>query len=386
MPDTRITWISLSKTIALMLVIIVHSTPRDSISGILTGFVLPVFFILFGVTHNTNKHRQDIKSYIYSRFRFLMIPYILLTAMMVAIYTICFPFVNYGITPLDFIYWSLYGNGPPGRVTHLWFLRTMFLAIVLFTIIDKYMYNKNGLYRLMIIAIAPAIGTSFKMLLGVDFVPWGLDAVFIALSFMMIGNEIRKIRQIKQWTISPLIDGFTIPISVILFLFLASINGFVNIGESIYGQSIYYYMATGLLGTYALGVLSYHAANLSKRISYIGTKFNKYGQEIYELHPLMIQLNIQLLSGLAIWQFLTIYPGAPLFLANITTSILLSWVIAAQVVNRSRILKFMFCGILDIEPKVQLPIQSDIQIKEELMIQDFTKHKTNEEIAIVEEV
>ena len=385
MQEKRVTWISLSKAIALMLVIFVHSTPRDAISGILTGFVLPAFFILYGVTHNNDKHRQNIRSYLQGRFSFLMIPYILLTTVMIVIYAICYPAVNYGVTPLSFVYWSFYGNGPPGRVTHLWFLRTMFLAIVLFTLVDKYLYNKNGIYRFMIIAAAPAIGISFKTILGVELIPWGLDAVFIALSFMMIGNEVRRVRQLKQWTISPLIDGFTIPISVIAFLLITSMNGFVNIGESIYGQSIFYYMITGLLGTYFLGVLSYHAVNHSERISQVGLKFNKYSQEIYELHPLIIQMNIQFLSGLAIWQFLTIYPGAPLFLANITTSILLSWLIAAQVINRSKILKIMFCGIPTIEKKSRAATKPEITIQEPFIIQDYVKHNTNEEIALAEE-
>ena len=215
----------------------------------------------------------------------------------------------------------------------------MFLAIVLFSLVDRFLLNKNGVYRYVVIAVAPAIGVSFKTILGVSLVPWGIDAVFIALSFMMIGSEIRRYRQLKQWTISPLIDGFMIPITVILFLFLTSMNGFVNIGESIYGQFIYYYMATGVLGTYFLSVFSYHATNLSKRITVVAVRFNKYSQEIYEIHPMIIQMNIQFLSGFAIWQYLTFYPGAPLFLANITTSILLSWLLAAKVINKNKYLK-----------------------------------------------
>ena len=202
---------------------------------------------------------------------------------------------------------------------------------------------------------------------------------------MMIGNEVRRIRNIKQWTISPLIDGFTLPISMMLFIFLSSMNGFVNIGEGKYGQSIYIYMITGLLGTYLLGVLSYHAVNHSKRISVVGIKFNKYSQEIYELHPLLIQLNLQFLSGLAIWRFLTIYPGAPLFLVNITASILLSWVIADLVINRSKILKFIFCGVSPITREVKPVVEPEVEIKEPLIVPDVILQKTNDELAIAEE-
>lgn len=384
MSEKRVTWISLSKSIALILVILVHSTPRDPLSGILTGFVLPAFFILFGVTHNNDKHRQDLRSYLYSRFRSLMIPYFLLTLAMMAIYAISYPHVNLGLSPLDFVYWSLYGNGPPGRVTHLWFLRTMFFAIVLFSIVDRYLYNKPTIFRLAIIGIAPAIGSSFKVLLGVALIPWGIDAVFIALSFMMMGNEIRRYRQLSKWSISPLVDSFTIPISIMIFMALTLMNGFVNIGESIYGVSVYYYMGTGLLGTYFLNVLSYHATNHSDWVSVVAIKFNKYSQEIYEVHPMIIQMNIVFLSNFAIWQYLTIYPGAPLFLVNITTSIFGSWFIAAMVINKSRILKFIFCGSK--LSKSKTPQETVVPPDQIVVPESIVKMATEEELPLIEEV
>ncbi|TFG33326.1 acyltransferase [Candidatus Thorarchaeota archaeon] len=386
MSEKRVTWISLSKTIALILVILVHSTPRDFLSGILTGFVLPAFFILYGVAHNNDKHRQDIKSYLYTRLRSLMIPYVLLTIAMVAIYTLCYSFVDFGLTPMDFVYWSFYGNGPPDRVTHLWFLRTMFFAIVLFSLVDRYLHNRHAIFRLIIISLSPAIGASFKALLGVDLIPWGFDAVFISLSFMMIGNEIRRYRQLSQWAIKPLIDGFTIPLSIILFLGFTSMNGFVNIGESIYGQSVYYYIATGLLGTYFLNVLSYYATKYSTRISITAVKFNKYSQEIYEVHPMIIQMNIVFLSGFNIWQYLTIYPGAPLFIVNITTSIFISWLIAAKVINKSKYLKFIFCGWSITEPKSQPPQQTEL-LQEVQPIPDVMEQVVaEEELTLLEKV
>ncbi|TFG31959.1 acyltransferase [Candidatus Thorarchaeota archaeon] len=384
MSENRVTWISLSKTIALILVIVVHSTPRDYFSGILTGFVLPAFFILYGVTHNNDKHRQEIKSYLYTRLRSLMIPYVLLTIAMVAIYTLCYPFVDFGLTPMDFVYWSFYGNGPPDRVTHLWFLRTMFLAIVLFSLVDRYLHNRHTLFRFFLIGITPAIGVSFKTLLGVDLIPWGVDAGFIALSFMMIGNEIRRRHQMAKWTTSPLPDGLMIPISIVLFLVLTSINGFVNIGASTYGNSVYIYIITGLLGTYFLNVFSYHATKLSEKASSIALKFNKYSQEIYEVHPMIIQINIVFLGGLSIWQYVTIYPGAPLFIVNISTSILLSWIISAKIINRSRYLKFIFCGWGIIESK-PTPPQPEESLQPVLDIPIVVPVSIDEKISMSEE-
>jgi hypothetical protein len=74
------------------------------------------------------------------------------------------------------------------------------------------------------------------------------------------------------------------------------------------------------------------------------SRFIKYGQEIYELHPLMIEMNVQVLGGLLIWNAFMIYPNNPLFLVNLLSGILVSWLIASKVIGKSRILRFVFLG------------------------------------------
>jgi hypothetical protein len=124
---------------------------------------------------------------------------------------------------------------------------------------------------------------------------------------------------------------------------IAYINGYVNIGMSIYGVNIYLYMVTGLLGTYMLSILSYHATthfDIARTIS----RFNDYAQEIYELHPMMIELNVQFVGGIALFNIFVIFPDSPLFLFNLLTAVFLSWFIASKVIKRSSILQFMFLG------------------------------------------
>jgi fucose 4-O-acetylase-like acetyltransferase len=178
-----------------------------------------------------------------------MIPYILLSIGMLVLYSFIYPVVDMGLTPADFAFWLVYGSGPIERVSHLWFLRTMFFTIVVFLLIDKYLHDMPSILRYIIILCSPALGVMIKTAMGVELVPWGIDSVFIALSFMMIGNEIRRQDEFSSWSVSTSIDAIAISISMIVFVWLSLNNGFVNVGEGLYGESIYIHMITGVLFT-----------------------------------------------------------------------------------------------------------------------------------------
>lgn len=344
MSERRISWINLAKAAALLIVIFVHSTPRDVLTAVLTGFVLPVFFILYGVSHNSEKYRNRLKGYFFGRFRSLMIPYLVLTIGMVFLYWAVYPHVDVGLTPLDFVFWSVYGNGPPGRVTHLWFLRTMFFAIVLFSVVDRAVHDRSPFLRYIILLGAPAIGLGLKVALGIDLIPWSIDSILVAFSFMMIGQEIRRRRRMASWSVRPSLDLLLVIGATILCILLSWYNGYVNIGESIYGRFLHIYIVTGVLGTYVVSVVSDYACTRATKLSTMAATFNSYGQEVYEIHPLIIEANIQLLSGFSFWSFITIYPGAPLFILNFPLAIFLSWFLASKVISRSWFLEVMFRG------------------------------------------
>jgi fucose 4-O-acetylase-like acetyltransferase len=360
MTDSRISWIDIAKAVSLVLVIFIHSLPRDFITALLTGSVMPAFFIFYGLAHNNEKYRSNLTQYFRGRFKSLMIPYFILSSLMVMMYYVFYPQINFGFTPLDTLFWFLYGNGPLGRVTHLWFLRTMFFAIIIFSFIDRFLYNKSGLARLSVILGAPLLGVLLKYATGLELVPWGADAILISLSFIMIGNEIRRVNQLLPWSIDKAFDGVSVLIALALYLLLSSFNGFVNIGESLYGQSILIYMITGVLGTYVIGVLSYHVSRQNQVISRLASSYNKFGQEIYEIHPLMIEINVQALGGLAIVTAFSVFPGTFLFLLNFISAMFVPYFLASRIIHSSRPLQIVFLGkitprkvIPQIEPRIQ---------------------------------
>ncbi len=367
MTEKRESWITIAKAVALVLVIFIHSNPaRDSFSSFLTGMVMPAFFVLYGVAHNSGKSRGNLKKYFIGRARALMIPYFVLTLAMLVMYAAFYPFVDFGFTPTDFVFYSIYGNGPLGRVTHLWFLRTMFFAIILFAFVDRFLHNKSIAFRLILLASAPAIGVFLKYGTGVELVPWGMDSVLIALSFMMVGSEIRRYRHLSPWSVNPYVDVIGLVIAFAAYSYFTAVNGFVNIGESLYGVSIYNYMFTGVFGTYIVCLLSFYAGKYSDRLTRYATAYNNLGQEIYEIHPLIIEFNVQYLGGLLIWESLTFYPGAPLLILNFTAAIFVSYLIASQAIGRFGILQLAFVGFRKTKKLYPLPFMGFGKTKESL--------------------
>ncbi|MHA2380988.1 MAG: acyltransferase family protein [Candidatus Thorarchaeota archaeon] len=345
MSNNRISWIDLSKSISLIFVITVHSLEINLFSAILTGVAMPVFFILYGLAHNNEKHRDRTGPLLKSRFKSLMIPYFILSIAMVFIYAVVynFTYIDVGLPPEEFIFWTIYGNGPIQRVSHLWYLRTMFFAIVFFQVFDRYLHDKPASVRFLIALVLPALGVWMKSAASVDLLPWSIDSAVISLSFLIIGNEIRKYQKFSSWGVDRSFDSIAVILASALFIMIASINGYVNIGMSTFGLNIYLYIITGFLGAYVLAVLSYHACNhfdIALKIS----RFNDYAQEIYELHPMMIELNVQLIGGLTVWNLFVIFPDTPLFVFNLLTAVFVSWLIASKVITKSKILQFMFLG------------------------------------------
>ena len=118
-------------------------------------------------------------------------------------------------------------------------------------------------------------------------------------------------------------------------------------------------MVTGVVGTYIVGLLSYYACKRFVSLERYATSFNNLGQEIYETHPLIIELNVQVLGGLAIWETLVIYPGAPLVILNFPLSILFAYFFASKVISRSEYLQIMFLGFRkpkETHPKLTFPV------------------------------
>lgn len=233
----RLSFVDIAKGIGIILVICSHVDSR-LMSWAVPCFV-PIFFVVSGycTTHPVN---------ISSKFKKLMLPYLVFTVTLMVAYIDFKP-----ITILGSVYsrWSLYpvgiepniyflrlGNGP------LWFLTSMFVAFTLYKVIQ--LSNKPWIL-VFIYLIATFLLSRFPILL-----PWSIDTAFLMAVFIFAGFVIRK---------KNLIYKLTNPILIILILIYAVFTmycGDINLSVRLYGTSLLLLLPAAIIGSVLLMKLS----------------------------------------------------------------------------------------------------------------------------------
>jgi fucose 4-O-acetylase-like acetyltransferase len=112
---------------------------------LLASFAIALFFIMAGMTYNGDKHRSNLKTYAISRGRQLLIPYFVLYIIMIVAFVPLAGSVDTYLTPADVVFWFLYGAGPPGQATHLWFLPVLYFGLLLFIAIESVTHKINSI-------------------------------------------------------------------------------------------------------------------------------------------------------------------------------------------------------------------------------------------------
>ncbi len=302
----RIEWIDVAKGIAMFLVIYEHATYADypPLNHVFVSFVMPMFFLLAGLTYNNTKYRVNLRGFLSSRGRQFMIPYVILMALWIVMAAVVPGAASQ--TTGELVFWFAYGAGPPTGSPHLWFLPMMFIAMVIFVSVDKAMERFPANAKWIFLAIFPLIAlylnTAFANFLIVNWpfttglVPWRMGGVFVAATFMLMGNEIRRFMKLRDWTIgSTSLDvGAIIGMSLIL-LALSEFNGYTDIASDVIG-TIWIYLATGIIGTYVMFASSSLLANYTTRFKNFLMRVGNASQEIYELHPMTMRIVFPILS------------------------------------------------------------------------------------------
>ena len=118
MTEKRESSITLARAVALVLVIYSHCMELNIVAAYRRGFGMPAFFLLYGVTHNSEKVRHKLTKYISNRARALMIPYFTLNLVMSLMYFLTYPAVTLDFTPVESLWWMAYSTySPPTPIT-----------------------------------------------------------------------------------------------------------------------------------------------------------------------------------------------------------------------------------------------------------------------------
>ncbi len=297
---TRLEWIDVAKGIGMFLVIWEHATYADfpPLNHVFVSFVMPMYFLLAGLTYNNKKYRQDLRGFLSSRGRQFMIPYVILMGLWIAMAALIPGTTEQGAGEL--VFWFVYGAGPPTGSPHLWFLPMMYLAMIIFVVLDKVMERLPYQAKWILFLVFPLIALYFNTIFAgylvsawpytTGLVPWRLGGVFVAATFMQMGNEIRRFMKLKEWSLgrTSLDISAIIGMSMIL-LALSEMNGYTDIASDIIGL-IWIYLATGIIGTYIMFSGSFLITKYTTRFKDFLVRVGNSSQEIYELHPMTMRL------------------------------------------------------------------------------------------------
>ena len=174
--ENRTQWLDTAKGIAIILMVLGHTSIPQPISNFIWSFHMPLFFIASGWVTNWNKY--TISEYMLQKIRTLLIPFAIYSAIVLAI--------EYSI-----------GGGNIDRFLHrgwegyaLWFVPVIFCALVCIRFI--YVLKSKWL-RLALVAIILSVGLVLAS--SNTYLPWTLSSVPYAAFLIMVGSELRVLNQ-----------------------------------------------------------------------------------------------------------------------------------------------------------------------------------------------
>jgi fucose 4-O-acetylase-like acetyltransferase len=341
----RFEWIEVTKGIGITFVILVHSMIPwlNPVTIHLSSFTIAIFFVLAGLTYNNHRHRGNLQRFIVSRGKQFLIPYFFLYMIMMVLFLPLSSSIDSAFTPAEVFLWFLYGNGPPLSASHLWFLPVLYFGLVLFVITDRAMQRFPYYSRWIIAVLFPIIGMIIQSIFAPNLVPWRLSSVFVAATFVFLGNAMRQYRGLNPWlSSSKARDAVVFLLLAVILVLVSNFNGFTDIAVDNLGTSILIYMIPGTIGT----LLVFYASSVlvsSDPFRKLFMALGKNSQELYEIHPVFFYLVpiVALPLGLPLigLEHSTLF--WPLrFILGITFGFLLT----GYVITRNRVLSVLFRG------------------------------------------
>lgn len=172
----RLKWLDIAKGIAIILMVIGHTSIPDIFSRFIFAFHMPLFFIASGWTTNWGKYSFMV--FAKSKFKSIMVPFIIYSLIVLSVQTILIGGGN--------IYdWLMYG----WQGYALWFIPVLFVASILGRLIH---IVHSSFFHYVMMTVFVFLGFLLKR---IDlYLPWTLCSVPLACFFVLLGTELKKIQ------------------------------------------------------------------------------------------------------------------------------------------------------------------------------------------------
>lgn len=172
-------WIDISKGIAIVLMVLGHTSIPDTLSRFIFAFHMPLFFMASGYTSNWDKY--DVCYFIRHKIRTILLPFTL--------YSIVVAIVMEVMQEQDVM--ALLKNGWGGYA--LWFVPVLFLASVTARLVR--IAQRLWIRYTLLVALLTVGGVlcHYKFSL-----PWALATVPYATFFVLFGSELAQIKHLIE--------------------------------------------------------------------------------------------------------------------------------------------------------------------------------------------
>ena len=310
--------------------------------SLLSSFAIVLFFIMAGMTYNGDKHRENLKKYAISRGRQLLLPYFAIYIIMTLLFIPLTGTVDTYLTPPELIFWFLYGSGPPGQPTYLWFLPVLYFGLLLFVAIESVTHAYDPRIRWPLVVLLPLVAFLITNALTPILVPWRVNSILIATSFCIIGHEMKRVRGLRAWrTDSRILDGLVFVLLFVFMIVVSQYNGFISFADDWFGTNEWLFLVNATVGTVIIFMLSsrFNSSAIGRTMQFLG----RNSQVVYEIHPVFFYLAPALMLILG-WSLAAYDAAWTLFWP---LRLLLGLVLSIPfvlLVPRNRILSLIFTG------------------------------------------
>lgn len=248
----KIKWLDIAKGVAIILMVLGHTSIPSIFSNFIWAFHMPLFFIASGWT--TNWQKRDFIAFAKRKSRTLLVPFFFYSFFVLLIHF----FKGWG----DFNYWI--NNGWISYA--LWFIPVLFLA----SIFAKLIYFIKNRYIIIGCAIVLATISGILSFYKIQLL-WNLSSVPFATFLIVLGTEFKRFNSIiadsKLWHI------------LFLFFVTAAVSQFWRLDLCFNSILPFLPLTIGALaGTLMIFMIS---SRIDKHFRYISFIFQKVGQETY---------------------------------------------------------------------------------------------------------
>lgn len=201
MPTSRrLEWMDVAKGIAILLMVVGHTTIPKGLSDFIWAFHMPLFFVASGWL--TNWTKSTIKEFFVNKSKNLLLPFISYSIIVLCIR--CFFLPDGGMPYL--LYWL--HNGWEGIA--LWFIPVLFMSLIISRFVIGLNNNRLIVGCSILLALLGGLLSYYKI-----YAPWTLSSIPYTTTLVIIGYYARCLSSyIGKYDLAIMILGFAVTLTI----------------------------------------------------------------------------------------------------------------------------------------------------------------------------